>query len=90
MSKKSSGYAYLLCQVYILDRMDDFDAIGHRFLEGLSSQDQAHASCTFVDDGRSDSLTEIVLSGCTPGVDEPHTPHETIGYLVPGQIDGMV
>jgi len=40
-----------------LDGVEELDALGHRPLEGFSSDDEAGAAGPLVDDGRADGLT---------------------------------
>ena len=43
-------------KVDILDGVEEFDTIGHGFLECFSAADETHSACSFVDDGSADGL----------------------------------
>ena len=63
--------------------MEESHTLFHGLLEGLSSQDEAGATCSFIDDGGAYCFGEVVgAGGCATGVDESGAPHVTVGHLV--------
>src|SRR5260370_15278648 len=46
-------------QIYILDGLDHFHPFLEGPLEGLAAQDQAHATCALVNDGREDRVCQV-------------------------------
>ena len=62
-SSVSSSDGDFLCQVDILNRIEQCDAFLHRSLKRFPSRYQAHAAGTFVDDGSLDSFFHIALTG---------------------------
>ena len=50
-------YGFVLCQrnafvqVYILNSIEQAYSVCQRFLKGFAAADQAHTSCSFIDNG---------------------------------------
>ena len=70
--------------------MQEFSAFADIALESFATRDEALATCTFVDDGSFNSLSEVVATGRTTRVDETDASHVAISDLVAGEVDGVI
>ena len=73
-----------------MNGVQQFDAFFHGLLEGFAARDETHTAGSLVDYGSHDGLFEVVLTGGTAGVDQTLSAHVAVGYLVAGQVDGVV
>nr|WP_239131581.1 hypothetical protein [Planobispora takensis] len=78
-------------EVDLLYGVQQPDALGHRPLEGLASDDQAHAARPLVDHRGPHGLRQIILArGRASGIDRSDPAHEAVGDLPAGQVDRVV
>src|SRR6266478_10180986 len=54
------------------------------------SPDKAGAAGALVDDGGGDGFLEVVSAGSSAAVDQASAAHVAVGYLIAGQVNGMV
>lgn len=50
---------HFLCQIHVLDGVQQLDAFGHWALKRLASGDQTGSAAAFVDDGGADGISHI-------------------------------
>ena len=84
------GDGDVFVEIDILDGAEESRPFVHRFLERLSSGDEAHAAGALIDDGGGDGFGEVVASTGTATVDETGAAHVAVSELVAGEVDRVV
>ena len=56
------GDGHPVIQVHILNRVEKLDTLGHRALEGLATENEAHTTGTLINDGRFHRVGEVIIS----------------------------
>jgi len=85
-----SSYGNTFIQINILNVVEEFDAVGHRPLEGFATGDKPHAATPFIDHRRKDRIGKVVLARSTAGINQTGAAHVVVGNLPADHINGVV
>lgn len=79
-------HRHFFTQINVLDRIQNLDSLIHWPLERLSSRNQSHPTCAFVDDSSLHRILQIVVAARSARINQSRASHVAIRDLIPAKI----